>query len=482
MWMSPESTSPAPPGGGTREVFDRLAPERRFWKQRARCYHRSLEELMRFIVPKGAKVLEIGCSTAELLAATEPGRGVGVDISPKMLELAAASFPDMEFIEADAHDLPIDEKFDYVIMSDIVGHLEDVQRSLDQLHKVTTPRSRIIITHYNKLWYPIVAIAEAMRWKSPAGIQNWLSVGDIRNLMSLTGFEVVTSGMRLLCPCDIPLLGRFCNRILANLPLFGRLCLIQYVVARPVRRPGEAAKKPHSVSVIIPTLNEAGNIEGAITRIPAMGEHVEMIFIDGHSTDGTVEKIQDVIARYPERDIKFAFQDGQGKADAVFKGFDMAGGDILMVLDSDLTVPAEDLPKFYDALASGVGEFINGCRLVYPMEKDAMRTLNYFGNHFFSRIFTWLLGQRIKDTLCGTKVLFCKDYEQLKKNRSFFGDFDPFGDFDLLFGAAKLNLKIVDVPVRYHQRAYGKVKIARFRHGLLLLRMCVFAARKIKFI
>jgi len=464
-----------------KEHFDRIASVRQKYRRRAKYYYRSLERLMGFIIPTGKRVIEIGCGTGELLAAMEPAEGVGVDISPKMLEIAREQFPKLKFAEADAHELNIEGRFDYVIMSDLVGNLEDVQKCFEELHKITEPGSRVIVTHYNKLWYPVVSLAEWLGLKSAAGVQNWLSIGDLAGIMNLAGFEAVTSGRRFLCPYNIPLVGWFCNRILANLPLFNRLCLVQYVVARP-KPAGREGRKEHSVSVIIPTLNEAGNMAGAVTRIPEMGSHTELIFIDGHSTDGTVEKIHELIEKYPERDIKFAYQDGRGKADAVFRGFDMATGEVLMIQDSDLTAPPEDLPKFYNALADGTGEFINGCRLIYPMEDEAMRTLNYFANHTFGIIFTWLLGQRIKDTLCGTKVLWKRDYEQIKRNRSFFGDFDPFGDFDLLFGAAKLNLKIVDVPVRYRNRVYGDIKIARFRHGLLLLKMCMFAARKIKFV
>jgi SAM-dependent methyltransferase len=464
-----------------KQHFDNIASQRLKFKRRARYYYRNIERLVSSVIPKGKRVLEVGCGTGELLAAMEPAHGVGVDISPKMLEIAREQFPGLEFAEADAHELNVDGKFDYVVMSDVVGNLDDVQQCFEQLRKVTEPGSRIIVTHYNKLWYPVVSLAERIGIKSSAGLQNWLSIGDLAGIMNLAGFEVVTSGRRFLFPYNIPLIGWFCNRILANLPLLNRLCLVQYVVARP-RPTSRESHGDYSVSVIVPTLNEAGNMEGAVTRLPQMGSHVEMIFIDGHSTDGTVEKIQELMKRFPERDIKFAYQDGKGKADAVFKGFAMASGDVLMILDSDLTVPPEELPKFYRALADGTGEFINGCRLIYPMEDDAMRTLNYFANHTFGIIFTWLLGQPIKDTLCGTKVLFRKDYEQIKANRSFFGDFDPFGDFDLLFGAARLNLRIVDMPVRYRNRVYGDIKIARFRHGMLLLRMCIFAARKIKFI
>ena len=116
------------------------------------------------------------------------------------------------------------------------------------------------------------------------------------------------------------------------------------------------------------------------------------------------------------------------------------------------------------------------------MEKEAMRFLNLCANKFFSITFSWLLGQSVKDTLCGTKVLWKKDYERIAANRSFFGDFDPFGDFDLLFGAAKANLHIMDIPIRYRDRTYGSTNINRWSHGLLLLRMFIFAARKLKFV
>jgi glycosyltransferase involved in cell wall biosynthesis len=231
---------------------------------------------------------------------------------------------------------------------------------------------------------------------------------------------------------------------------------------------------------VIPCRNEKGNIEAAIQRLPNFGNHQEIIFVDGHSTDGTVEEIQRVIDTYRDRTIRFLAQDGQGKGDAVRKGFAAATGDILMILDADLTVPPEDLPKFYDAIVCGKGEFINGCRLVYPMEGQAMRFLNLLGNKFFSVAFSWLLNQPLKDTLCGTKVMFREDYLKLAANRHYFGDFDPFGDFDLILGASKLNLKILEVPIRYRDRTYGSTKISRFQHGWLLLKMTFFAFCKLK--
>ena len=262
-------------------------------------------------------------------------------------------------------------------------------------------------------------------------------------------------------------------------PVLGWFCLTVFCVARPVRR--EASSTP-VVTVVIPARNEAGNIEAAVLRTPVMGASTELIFVEGHSKDNTWAEIQRVAIKYPERNIKIMQQTGKGKGDAVRLGFAAATGDILMILDADLTMPPEELPKFYDVLASGRAEFANGCRLVYPMDKEAMQFLNLCANKAFGLIFSWLLGQPVKDTLCGTKVVSRAHYGRIAASRGYFGDFDPFGDFDLLFGAAKLNLKIADVPIRYKERTYGSTNIQRWKHGWLLLRMVIFAARKLKFV
>ena len=236
------------------------------------------------------------------------------------------------------------------------------------------------------------------------------------------------------------------------------------------------------VSVVVPARNESGNIAAIFERTPEMGCGTELVFVEGHSTDDTFATIESEMARHPERPSQLLRQLGKGKGDAVRLGFSKARGDVLMILDADLTVAPEDLPRFLDALQSGKGEFINGVRLVYPMHKQAMRFFNLLGNKSFSLAFSWLLGQSIKDTLCGTKVLWARDYQRIAAQRAYFGDFDPFGDFDLLFGAAKLNLKIVDMPIRYRERTYGTTNIQRWRHGWLLLQMVAFAGRRIKFV
>jgi len=464
-----------------KDFFNGIAPERDAWRKLNSYYHDDIKGFLRFLIPAGCSVLDVGCATGETTAwlAKDNPDIRGIDFSPAMIAEGLRKYPGLDLKVEDAETLPLGERsYDYIVISDLVGYLDDVQIFLSSLRERSHPKTKLVITTYNYLWEPLLVLAERFKLKMPNPMQNWLSDSDIENLLYLAGFEVVKSGGRLLLPKNIPVLAPICNRYLAKLPFLRGLCLTKYFIARP--RP--AAKISASVSVLIPARNEKGNIESAVKRVPKMGSHTEIIFVEGNSTDDTWSEIERVKAAYPQMDIKIIKQDGKGKGDAVRKGFDAASGDILMILDADLTVRPEDLPRFYEAMVSGSAEFINGCRLVYQMEDQAMRLLNVFGNKFFSLMFSWLLEQRIKDTLCGTKVLWRSDYERIKANRKFFGDFDPFGDFDLLFGASKLNLKIIDLPIRYQARVYGETNISRFKHGWLLLRMCFFAMKKIKFI
>jgi len=460
-----------------RERFDRLAGDRDSWQRKASYYYEDQRRYLRFLVPEGLRVLEIGCGLGDLLAAVKPARGLGIDLSEMMVKEASRRHPSLEFRVGDVESLELEEKFDVIILADVIGHLLDIEAALRMIRSCCSPKTRIIITYYNFLWEPLLRLAEWIGLKMPQQQQNWLAPADIQNLLRLTNFETVKIERRILFPKYVPLLSTLINRYVAFLPGVNSLCLSQHLVAR---MRGPVTVKQFSTTIVIPCRNERGNIEAAIQRAPAFGGHQEFIFVDGHSSDGTPEEIQRVIEAYPMKDIKFLVQDGRGKGDAVRKGFARASGEILMILDADLTMPPEDLPKFYDAIASDKGEFINGSRLVYPMEEEAMRSLNLLGNKFFSMAFSWLLNQRIKDTLCGTKVLFRDDYERLAKNRSYFGDFDPFGDFDLLFGASKLNLKILEVPIRYQDRTYGMTNIRRFAHGWLLLKMTLYGFFRLK--
>ncbi len=464
----------------TRELFDALASDRDRQKARHWYYYRHLTSFLKFLVPPGQRVLEVGCGTGDLLHALQPAFGVGLDLSGAMLRIARGKFPHLRFMQGDAHSPPLSGPFDYIVLSDLVGDLEDVQDVFTRLRQLASPETRIIITYYNYLWEPVLKLAERLGLKSPQNVQNWLPVQDIEGFLALAGFATIRKGYRLLLPVYVPGVSWLCNKVLAFWPGLRRLCLTQYVIARGGRE--RAARGDYRCSVIVPCRNEAGNIADILKRTPVLGAGTEVVFVDGNSTDGTVERIQEVMATYqgPHR-LRLIHQgSGVGKGDAVRKGFEAATGEMLMILDADITVDPEALPKFYDVLAGGHGEFVNGSRLVYPMERQAMRWLNLLGNKFFSMVFTWLLEQRLRDTLCGTKALLKRDYLKIKAGRRYFGDFDPFGDFDLLFGAAKLNLKIVEVPIRYRDRTYGETKISRFRHGLLLFRMCGIAYRRFR--
>ena len=305
----------------------------------------------------------------------------------------------------------------------------------------------------------------------------------MQNLLRVAGFEVISTSGEILWPIRTPLIDAFFNRFLVKLWPFSHLALTHFVIARPdPYRHGSGAGPEATVSVIVPARNESGHIEEILDRVPSMGSRTEIIFVEGNSTDDTLEVIQKAVEGRDDPDIRYYQQPGKGKGDAVRHGYDHATGDGLMILDADMTVAPEDLPRFFDAITSGTGEFINGVRLVYPMEDQAMQFLNMLGNKFFGVAFSWLLGQPVKDTLCGTKVLTRDSYDVIAANRAYFGDFDPFGDFDLLFGAARINMKIIDIPVRYRERRYGSTNIDRWRHGVLLLRMAAFAARKLRFI
>ena len=402
-----------------------------------------------------------------------------------MIELAQRKHPGLTFVVDDAETLDAPElkgrTFDYVVISDVVGMLNDVWAAFRALRQVCNPRTRVLVTYYNFVWEPLLKLGERLGSKMPVEQQNWLGMQDLKNLLELNHFDVVRHGTAQLVPVDVPLLAPFANRYLAQLPGLNHFALTQFFVAKLAGGGGPIPSREYSCSVIVPCKNERGNIDDIVQRTPEMGKWTELIFVDGNSDDGTVEAIEKHCKAKTRKRIKLIPQgDGKGKGDAVRKGFAAATGDVLFILDADLTVPPEDLPKFYAALAEGRGEFVNGSRLVYPMEGEAMRFLNMLGNKFFGLALSAMLEQRLKDTLCGTKVLFRRDYERIAANRAFFGDFDPFGDFDLLFGAAKQNLKIVELPVRYRARTYGETKISRFRHGAILARMTLHAFRRFK--
>ena len=484
-------TAPPPPND---TILDQV---RRFYEEhhegieasrrRHRYYYDYLTRVLRVRVPEGQRVLDLGCGAGHTLAALRPSRGLGIDISAPAIREARARFggETLGFFEGDVADRDLLSRlggpFDTILLVNVVTHLTDVQATLEALHAVSHSRTRVLVYSYSRLWQPWLRLAELLGVKYRQPPESWLPPEEIKAMLSLADFEVVRDDAHLVCPVYLPLLADLANRYVGRLPLLDAFSLVFGIIARPApeRWKGSRPAKP-SVSVVIPCRNEAGHIRPLVESLPTLAEGSEFLFVEGHSTDDTAAVIQQAVADNPGRPLRFLKQPGKGKGDAVRFAFGQAKGDVLLILDSDMGVAPGDVPKFVDALARGKGEMVNGSRLVYPMEGKAMRFLNLLANKFFAILFSWLLGQQVRDTLCGTKVLWREDYERIAANRAYFGDFDPFGDFDLLFGASRLNLRIVDLAVRYHERQYGETNISRFSHGWLLLQMSGFAARKLK--
>ena len=461
--------------------FRRAAFENPAHPQSRDFLERDLRSTLVRIIPPDASVLDVGCGTGEILAALPNQERVGIAQLPEVAEEARRRFPDLVIEDGDVDALASGRQFDAVICNRLCHSVSDVRDLLAKLRARVNDHGRIYLVTYNYLWEVPTKIAEVAGFKLPSPTSNWLSHSDFENLFAIVGLESVRFEDRMILPADVPGLASLLNRYLGKLPVCQRLSMYRIYALR--RREVLSEPRQVSVSVIVPTRNEAGNVQAAIARMPLLGARTELIFVEGGSTDGTWETITSAVKDYRGPLALSAYQQqGQGKADAVRLGFSKATGDILMILDADLTVPPEELPIFYDVIARGLGDYAQGTRLVYPMDPGAMRFLNKLGNIAFSQLFTYLLGQPIKDTLCGTKVLWRRDYDRIVAGRDHFGDFDPFGDFDLIFGAARLNLKIVEIPVRYRERVYGETNISRWKHGWLLLKMSGVAARKLRYV
>ena len=453
-------------------------------RSRNRYFHSLVDRLIASQVVPGSTIVDIGCSDGSTLRACRPSKAIGVDLESHAQWNLTSEPAQLEFRET-----PIEEcqepginEPDYVLLSMVLDEVHDIQEVLGIVRSWVGCDTRLIIASYSRLWRPLIKLAEVLRIKSKAHSENYVPWVEVENMLELENYEVTKRIDGVLMPIWIPLISSFINRWIAPLPLVRALCLMRITVARPL-----VPRQPpiNSVSIVVAARNEEGHIRELIERIPQLAKSQEVIFVEGHSSDRTWDAIQQVIIEYEESSnmrVRGVQQPGKGKGDAIRAGFELATGDVLMILDADISVPPEELPKFISALSQNHCEFANGSRLVYPMDAKAMRFLNLLGNKFFGYLFSYLLGQPIRDTLCGTKVMRRKSYDRLVKNRSYFGDFDPFGDFDLLFGASYLGLRIRDVPVHYKERRYGSTNISRFSHGALLMRMSGTAARRLKFI
>ena len=472
-----------------RQVYESHQDGLELSHRRHRDYYGYLTRLLRVRVPEGQRVLDLGCGSGRLLAALKPSYGVGIDVSAAAVRAARERHggEGLVFLQGDCADPAVlattRGPFDVILLVNVVTHLTDVQATLEALHAVSHARTRVLIYSYSRLWQPLLRLAEILGLKYRQPPESWLPPEEIKNMLALADFEVVRDDAHMVCPAHVPLLSDLLNGYVGRLPPLDAFSLMFGIIARPSSARSAAARKARpTVSVVIPCRNEAGHIPPLVASLPELPAGSEFLFVEGNSSDDTEGIIRREIAAHKELPLRFLKQPGRGKGDAVRLGFAESRGDVLLILDSDMGVAPADIPKFVEALARGKGEMVNGSRLVYPMEGRAMRFLNLLANKSFAILFTWLLGQQVRDTLCGTKALWREDYERIDQNRSYFGDFDPFGDFDLLFGASRLNLRIVDLAVRYHERRYGETNISRFRHGWVLLQMSAFAARKLKFL
>ncbi len=465
-----------------RRHFDWVADHDAGPRRAQRGFHAQLLRFFQHHVPGGQRVLECGCGSGDLLAGLKPARGLGLDFSGRMIAKARerhGADPALEFRNADIESDRIEGPFDHIIFDYLTGYLGDIHESLTRLHAAAHARTRLHITTINTLWLFALRLAVRVGLVSPQPSSNWLSHNDLFNLLELAGWEVVCFERLQLLPFEVPLLAPLCNGLLVKLPVVRHFGITLAITARPRRAPAIAGEI--SCTVVVPARNEAGNLRAALARIPTLGRRTEVIFVEGHSQDDTWAVLQEEMAAYRgPHAVRALKQPAKGKWDAVRTGFAAARGDVLVIQDADLTAPPEELPKFFEALAGGVAEFVNGSRLVYPMEKRAMRFLNLLGNKFFSVALSYVLGQQLKDSLCGTKMMMRSDYERMLRRIEPFGEFDPFGDFNLLFGAALLDLRIRDVPVRYRDRTYGQTNISRFRHGWLLLKMTWWGLRHLR--
>ncbi len=446
----------------TKEHFNRIAPAFDKWKSRNSYYHNQIKRFHASSIPKRKRILEIGCATGSLLASLEPEYGLGIDISEKMIEIARGKYPWLNFAVSDIGTLNIDGKFDYVILSNLLEYIPDCLDFFQKIKRFCSHNARVVITNVNPLWEPIMYLSTKLKLRTPDIQRNYITKRDVINMLTLCDYDIIEDGFRMLIPKRVFLVSGFLNKLFSRIPGVSNFCCMQYIIAW--ERPRILQAPEPSCSVIVPCFNELANIRECIARIPRMGKFTEIIVVDDGSSDGTGDIVSEIARKNNEVSL-VRHPVNRGKALAIKTGFENAKGDIVIILDADMAVPPEELPKFFYAIANGNAEFVNGTRMIYPMEKGAMRFFNFLGNKMFGMILSILVGQRNTDTLCGTKAMLRKYYEYINID-------SRWGDFDLLFGAAKLKLKTVEMPVHYKRRIAGRSKMKAVKDGFLFLKVC----------
>ncbi|MBF0216185.1 MAG: glycosyltransferase [Candidatus Omnitrophica bacterium] len=447
-----------------RHELDAIAKSYDEWRKKNRYFYESIEGFLKKRVASGARVLEIGCRTGDYLAAVEPSYGVGLDISPEMVKIARGKYPRYKFEYSTLGSYDSSEKFDYILLVNVLGYVNDVTSLLENVSRFCHPTTKIIITTINPWWDFILTMSEKLQAKMPSAPHNYLDRSCLFKIIESLDFSRISSGYMLLCPKRIPVLSFLLNTIGTRTIGLNKLSFVQYTILRPLS--GSNTDLGYGCSVVIPCYNEEGNIASAVKRVPRMGRETEIIVVDDGSKDGTAAIARGLVNEMDGVKL-VSYSPNRGKGYAVKQGFDAAENEVIMILDADMSVPPEELPRFFRLLNKGLCSFVNGTRMVYPMQDRAMKKLNLLGNKFFSGVMTFLTGQQLTDTLCGTKALYKKDYKRIKMG------VDKWGDFDLLFGAAKNGDKILEVPVHYKSRKAGVSKMKTLSHGIHLTKVCI---------
>lgn len=455
-----------------KEYFERVAPDWERWQKRNRFYHKTISNLLQGMIPPGSTVLELGSGVGDLLASLKPSSGMGFNVAPALTVRALQKHPQLEFytIDVDSVSLPRPFEPQYIVMTNMLDYVHDVWDMMDSLKPAIREHTLLVISTNNPLWAPLLRLASKLGLRFPESPRNFITNKDICSVLHLQGFDIVEEGLTLPVPKRIPIIGTLINAIVPEVPVLRFVSSLQYIAARPrIPRP------PLSCSVVIPCHNEADNIQECLRRVPNFGAWTEIVVVDDGSTDETCQRVKEMMAT-DSRVRLVVLEKNQGKANAVRAGFQAANGDVLMILDADMAVTPEELAKFLTPLQEGTADFVNGTRLIYPMQGKAMRVANFLGNKGFCFLASKVIRQRVSDTLCGTKAFLKRDFVRMP-----LGGAERWGDFDLLFGAARLKLRILEIPVHYTERRARKSKMRVMIDGWYFLWACLSGWRNLRF-
>ena len=366
---------------------------------------------------------------------------------------------------------------DTILISDI-EHQSNPTSSLLSLSKIIRDDTKIIIISRNLVWMIFIKLLKSLFSFSPKK-NNFLPYSYLDNLFSICNLEVIRNEKIITLPIYIPFFTNLINRIF-RLPLLNIFCLSNITILKK-KDQNFSNNKDLRVSFIIPCKNEENNIKTFENEIKNSNQSNEYLFGDDNSMDKTIDEIDKLSKKLNNNKILKYNGPGVCKSENVYKGIELSSGDIIVVYDADLTVDFKDVEFSIDILKNTNADFINCTRMIYPQKDGAMKFSNFIGNSIFANLFSLLFRKKITDTLCGTKIFFKKDWVKIKKNITGLGVKDLWGDFDLLIGAYKNNLKITEVPVTYHERKEDNTKMTSvFLNGIRMLSIVLVAFYKLR--